>query len=528
MATATENAFQSLSDLKLWFKNEEGGALTLADMPEIISLRWTYFRDQWEFIRDSLIDKVDDYEFPDLLNTQIEDLESFIIRQRSSQNQAVNPFSNTSTLSRYYAVWDNIDITSIPLTREEETIFETRTGTVSRFIRTDFEEIRANLITARNRLADEIGLTDADYNASFGRSPVSELRPARIKDITLMQTYMAGVISVDYLLANISTLETTSVDPFALARLNADNPDITIEDGLSGSLVKMNFGDSLQMLAQRYYGDPDRWIEIATANGLKPPYIDEIGEAIPLISNGDMNQINLAKEDNGSNNINKFFVNQAVFLQSDSVKFPEQRTIIDIKEVPVSGEIVLELSGNTDLDKYTVIEGATIRVYKPNTINSNFLVLIPSSEPLEQQQVGETPWFLLTKSEDEKRQGVDLSLDANGDISFTPNNDLQLSFGLANALQAVKLKIATERGSLVRHSAYGIPTIAGVKAEDTTQLKQILVEGLQASIGADSRFDRIETLDVRRPTGNTFTIGMVVRLAGSGALVPISFNINTG
>src|SRR5690606_24961551 len=108
-----------------------------------------------------------------------------------------------------------------------------------------------------------------------------------------------------------------------------------------------------QDLAARYLGDSNRWLDIAIANGLKPPYIDEIGEAISLISNGEGNQVNISEVDpSGRSNKDKLFINQVIFISSDTLKFAEQRRIISIKEVPISGELVVELSGEADLDKF--------------------------------------------------------------------------------------------------------------------------------------------------------------------------------
>jgi len=529
MATKTETAFSSISDLKLWFRNQEGIDLKMSDIPEVIPLRWSFFKDRWEFIRNDVLAKADTYEFPDLLIDQITKLTNFIDRQKNSQNTAINPFSNSVVFSNYYAVWDNIFLSSLPLTRQEENLIKDKMIKVTRFVKTDFENMRVDFVAARDELADVTGLSDIDYNTTFDMASVRSLRDIKISDITLMQTYMSAIRNVDFILANSTSLETNTVDPFALARANADNPDIEIQDGKSGQLVKMNFGDSLQILAQRYLNNPDRWIEIAIANGLKPPYVDEIGEKLLLIANGDINQINIAATNtNGEANINKLYINQAIFLQSDTIKFPEQRSITNIKEVPISGEIVLELSGDVDLDKYKIDENAHIRVFKPNTINSNFLVMIPSDQPLSTEQVGETPFFLLSKSEDEKRAGVDLAINDDADIVFTSNSDLQLSFGVANALQAVKLKMVSERGQLPRHPNYGLPVVVGQKANDPSELQGALVAGVTDMISADPRFDRIEQLDVRHAAGNTFTIGMVVRMAGTGTLVPLSFTINTG
>jgi hypothetical protein len=43
-------------------------------------------------------------------------------------------------------------------------------------------------------------------------------------------------------------------------------------------------------------------------------------------------------------------------------------------------------------------------------------------------------------------------------------------------------------------------------------------------ISADPRFDRIETLDVKVGGGSAI-INLIIRMAGSGTIVPISFTI---
>ncbi len=257
-----------------------------------------------------------------------------------------------------------------------------------------------------------------------------------------------------------------------------------------------------------------------------------MGEKINLISNASGNQINIAGIDtNNELNIDKISVGQVVLLQSDTQTFPEQRSILNITEIPISGEIIIELSGEDDLDKYKLSENAHIRIFKQNTTNSSFFILIPSTDVLDDTDTDQVPFFLSSSDEVERRQKIDLNIDDKGEINFDSTDDLQLSFGLENSVQAVKLKLSIEQGELRRHSEHGLVPLAGQTNKDVGLLKEVLIDSITSMIAADERFSRVERLDVRytNPVNSTtatgFNVLLVVRLAGSGQLVPITFSV---
>jgi len=530
MAESTK-AFAGSSELNLWLKIRNGETLKLSDMPDIIPLRWPYFRDNWEFLKQDIIKLVPTYFDPDFLNAQIDAFTDFIVKQRTSSKQ-LNPFSDGIIYNRYYAIFDNITIDSINLTNDEQTIIDAKILTVQAYSKNDFLRIKKSLIDYRDRIADIAGLSDETYNHVYDKSSIPPQITGSNVEANLMVSVQENIGVVDFILANLFAVD-SAIDPFALARSNANNPDINIGQYKSGRLVRMNYGEDLQGLANRYLGDPNKWVDIAIANGLKPPYIDEVGQKLSLLSNGQGNQINIGPTDvNGNLNIDKFYINQVILIQSNVQVFPEQRTITDIRQIPVSNEIILELDGEADLNKYKVSEGANIRVFAANTVNSSFYVLIPSEEPLDNNRQEDVPWFLAKSAADEKRQGIDLAIDDNGEINFGTNGDLKLSYGLDNAIQAMRLKIVTELGSLRYHPEFGLVNILGNKNQNLDELKALLVESLTNQIDIDSRFDRIENLDIRYLVGDAsnnavaaMNITVSVRLAGGSTVVPISFTV---
>lgn len=523
--------YVAMADIRLWFKIQSNEDLYLSDVPSLIPLRWNYFKSEWQFIKQSLIDSADSYFDPDTLKSQIEQFSNFIESQRNVIGVS-NPLSGDTSFYRFYSVYDNLPINSINLTNEEDAILRDVIAKTTAYSKQDFVSRRNTIRDYRDKLADIYTLSDSDYNLAYGRSSVPSQTPPTIVNSNELLNFHKFIGTIDFILANLYAVD-TALDPFAIARANANNPEIDIGQYAGGKMVRLQYGENLQDLADRFFNDRSKWIDIALANGLKPPFVDEIGERLNLLSNGNSNQINISPTDlSGNLNIEKLYINQPIFLKSDIELFPDQRSVISIKEVPVSGEIILELDGEANLDKYKTADNAYIRIYKPNTTNSQFYTLIPTVDPPTNPRQEETPWFLAKSADDEKNAKIDFSLSEAGDLNLSTNGDLSLSYGLSNATQAIKLKMVTELGSLKYHSDYGLINVIGSSNSNIEDIKELIVASISDQVAADPRFDRLETLTVDYLVGTTSTsaaglaISLTVRLAGSQTILPISFTVN--
>ena len=200
--------------------------------------------------------------------------------------------------------------------------------------------------------------------------------------------------------------------------------------------------------------------------------------------------------------------------------------------MPISGEIIIELAGESDLDRYKLDDNAYVRVFKPNTINSSFYIMIPSTEVLDDNAKSDIPWFLQGSDGVDKRQKIDLSLDDSGDINFNSTGDLQLSYGMSNAVQSLKLKMMVEAGELRRHPEFGLDPVQGFSNSDVALVKKILTDSINTMIKADERFAGIDSLDIEYGmttqvnAASMINVNLIVKLAGSGQLLPITFSIN--
>ena len=445
--------------------------------------------------------------------------------------KSFNPFLDEEYVYKYYDLFGLLYISDINLLREEIALVTSQIAEVQNLNKQNFMDIRAALKNERDKIADACGVVDIDYNRVYDRVPGLAVKALDVSDIFYTQNLQDSIRLVEYVLFNMSINEKKPIDPFLLAKTNANNPNFDMSTYTSGRLVAFHYQDTLQDLAYRYLGSRDKWMEIAIANGLQPPFIDEIGEKI-IIINAYENSVIIPEFDSGGlPNIDKVYFGQPIQIKSVTERVMDQRIIENVIYNSTSHSIVLTLNGEHNLSKYHVADAAYIRVFKPNTINSNFMILIPVNEPLPFINK-ETPWFLATSAQDEKNQGIDIYIDNDTkEIYFDSSNDLKLSYGLTNAFQALTLKVSTEAGSLKRHPNWGLELTVGFKNNNIARAKSVLVNKIMAMVEADPRFERLVYISAEYnngngSSGNAILIKMVVKLSGSGTPVPITFTIN--
>jgi hypothetical protein len=269
----------------------------------------------------------------------------------------------------------------------------------------------------------------------------------------------------------------------------------------------------MEQIAQRYLGDSQRWLEIATLNFLQEPYIDPNGFVLPLLSNADGRYIVV-----GSNE--DLFIGQTIYLYANG-QTATARTIINIETLSQTS-YVLTLDGLANLDYFTVANQAYVQAYLPGTVNWQNSIWIPSdlTTVVDDQisipsSVANTSLVGLSK--------VDWLL-TNGDIAINTYGDFQLAAGITNIIQALSIKFGTQLGTSLLNPGFGLSVKPGSSVTDTTAAK--IYNEIVGLVTADPRFSTIKALQVSvNPPSVGINLG--IGLPGVQGVFPVSFQLPT-
>lgn len=142
------------------------------------------------------------------------------------------------------------------------------------------------LITIRDNAADLYGLSNSQYNTTFNRTtsltpqPNVNLLSSQFQFLYALQL----AINTTYALLTSSALFGSTYNE-QIQSINEDfNNVLPLQTATSTTSITFPYNTTLERIALKYLGNPERWIEIAVLNNLVPPYvITDISDTTPNV-----------------------------------------------------------------------------------------------------------------------------------------------------------------------------------------------------------------------------------------------------
>lgn len=429
------------------------------------------------------------------------------------RTQDTSPTSSQKRVAQILAEPDNeglldyIQLDSIQLSPEAKAYKEIQELKANAKTRLDYLNLKHQTEIFIADYSDKIGLGNPTFNAMIGKETVAKLRDATVDDLEALHA-LEDVLNQYSRLASEETEDKDIQNSMEYVATLAGQSSIDFRVPLSKFAVPFPFGGSLEKLARTYLGDPDRWYEIATLNGLREPYVDEAGFSQNLQYSGSGSVVQVADAEN-------LYVGQFITLTSGVLK--ESRTIKDITELPDG--FALTLDGEPDLAKFNT--QTVLHAFLPGTVNSGQLIYIPSDEPLDEALLARSVPDQDSIDAFTRVAGWDFMLTSKNDLAVTPDGDVKLAVGMANIIQRIKVIFATPVGSWLHHPNFGFAAQVGQSNAEFTA--QQVLDSANSSLSDDPNLSvtsaSVEVL------GPVVRLNMEVATRGATALLPVSVDV---
>lgn len=430
-----------------------------------------------------------------------------------AQQEAAPPEAGFADPSKMYELMSKVNINSLKLSPTVQKKIQAEIDSVRKLRRADFEYMRDELEKFAGELAEALGAGDDTYNSTYSRPDIQTKKRPTTDDFDALFA-LNNIISAMSTMAVAGPQESARLQAIDYVAGLARKSGIAFTQPASKFAIPFPYGSTLEHIALRYLGDANRWHEIAALNGLRTPYVDETGFELPLLTNGNGNQIVVGS-------IEGLYVGQGVTLAANNT-IRTVRRITRLEEM-APGMVFVNVDGDPDLARFGPLGFAVLHAYKPDTVNSTMQLYIPSQTPANEQELtaksipGVNDFTQMLEA-----GGVDLLLTQSGDLAITPDGDCKLAIGLVNIVQKIKIAITTPQGALPQHPSFGLAIRPGTSTADMDA--KDLLQATRSLFRGDPAFTGIFAAQVAK-NGPLAKLGVSVGIAGIDTVIPVSVDV---
>jgi hypothetical protein len=416
---------------------------------------------------------------------------------------------------QYPLLLGQVPVANLTLNSQQQNALQTEVNNVGDFTVANLKTMRGTILTLCLQLSNSFGAGNAYYDTLFNQPPpVSRDEPMTLDEFDILSDFYALLEAYDILTATNQLDNNQILNNMEYVSALATTSGIEFSISNSKIQVPVPYGLNIEQISSRYLNDPQRWLEIATLNELREPYIDENGFVLPLLSNANGRSIVI-----GSNE--DLFIGQTVYLNS-TTQSPTARTILNIETLS-EVSFLLTLDGLSNLDVFTTVDQAYIQAYLPGTVNSQNVIFVPSDlEAPEYDQISIPATVANVNLVGLSK--VSWLLNSQGDLAINNTGDFRYAAGITNIIQALAIKFGTQFATDLLNPTFGLSVNPGRMVSDTSAAA--IYNEIVNLITADPRFSGVSGLQVNiQPPGVSINLG--VELAGISGVFPIAFTLPT-